>query len=227
MAQKLIKPVVTHVIFDLDGTIVNTEKIYEGIYEEIANSFGKKISAELKVKYTGMQAKLACEVIVKELNLSILPEEFHKQLKEKALKFLSESELMPGVEKLIRHLSDKNIPIAIATNSEREVVKLKMQNYKEILNLFHHVVAGDDVQNAKPDPEIYLKAAKLFDGEISPDKCLAIEDSVVGAKSGKSAGMQVLLVPSAQMTEALTKDATLVLKSLKEFEPEIFGLPKY
>jgi pseudouridine-5'-monophosphatase len=223
---KSIKPV-SHVIFDLDGTIVNTEKVYEAIFEDIVNSYNKTISQDLRLKYIGLPGKTACEIIAKELEIPVQPEELNKQLKEKAVQLISDVELMPGAERLIRHLSEKKIPIAIATNSEKDAVRLKFKNHRELYNLFHHVVCGDDVPKQKPDPDVYLKAAEMFDGKIAPQSCLAIEDSVVGVAAAKLAGMQVLMVPSKLLPNELSKDACLVIKSLDEFKPEIFGLPKF
>jgi beta-phosphoglucomutase-like phosphatase (HAD superfamily) len=84
--SKSIKPV-SHVIIDLDGTISNTEKVYEAIFEDIVNAYNKTIPQDLRLKFIGLPVKTACKIIAKELEIPVQPEELNKQLKEKAVEY--------------------------------------------------------------------------------------------------------------------------------------------
>lgn len=131
--------------------------------------------------------------------------------------------LMPGAEHLIRYLKSIDVPIAVGTSSSMEMVKIKTKNHKELFGLFNHIVCGSDdpeVKNGKPAPDIFLVAAKRFPCSPSPCSCLVFEDAPNGVTAGKAAGMQVVMVPDPRVPKESTKHATIVLKSLEDFEPK-------
>lgn len=138
--------------------------------------------------------------------------------------------MMKGGEKLIHHLAKSNIPFSLGTSSAKEMAELKMSSHQEIFDLFHHKVYGStdpEVKNGKPAPDIFLLAANRFDEKPDPSKCLVFEDSPNGVSAAVNAGMQVVMVPDETTPEEKRKKATIVLNSLEDFQPELFGLPKY
>ncbi|KRT84889.1 hydrolase, partial [Oryctes borbonicus] len=137
---------------------------------------------------------------------------------------------LPGVEKLIKHLYKHGVPIALATSSSKFTMDVKTQYYQKLFSMFNHQVLGStdpDVKYGKPAPDIFLVCASRFEDSPKPQNCLVFEDAPNGVKAAKSAGMQVVMVPSNEVSEELKKPATLVLNSLAEFRPEVFGLPAY
>uniref|UniRef100_A0AAR5P783 Pseudouridine-5'-phosphatase n=1 Tax=Dendroctonus ponderosae TaxID=77166 RepID=A0AAR5P783_DENPD len=223
------KPV-THVIFDMDGLIIESESAYKRILSSIAKQFGKEFTPEVELKILGTTEKDTAKIFLSELDISLSREEFldlyHKQITVE----LQNPPLMPGVEKLIKHLAKHKVPIAVATSSSTQALSIKTKNHQHIFKLFHHIVCGttdSDVKNGKPAPDIFLVCASRFPENPDPSKCLVLEDAPNGIKGAVSAGMQAVLVPAATLEEERRKSATLVVDSLEHFRPEQFGLPAF
>ena len=136
-----------------------------------------------------------------------------------------------GVSKLIAHLIKHNIPIAISTGSSNEAFEQKATNLSDFFDKFDFIVkCGSDpaVKRGKPAPDAYEVARTRFTEPLPPPaECLAFEDAPNGVESALAAGMQCVMVPDSQLNRHLTTKATLVLDSLANFKPELFGLPAY
>lgn len=142
---------------------------------------------------------------------------------------------MPGAERLIKHLVDNHIPIAIATGASKAGFERKTGHLGEIMMkpFKHHVFAGSDpeVKNGKPAPDVFLVAASRFNPKPKEmSNVLVFEDSVNGVKAALAAKAQAVFVPDPQFCIDSSKvdvKPTLTINSLLEFKPELFSLPTF
>ncbi|KAF5461756.1 hypothetical protein F2P56_017829 [Juglans regia] len=223
---------ITHVIFDMDGLLLDTEKYYTEVQEIILARYNKSFDWSLKAKMMGKKAIEAARVFVEETGISdsLTAEDFLVEREAMLQKLFPNSEIMPGASRLIRHLHAKGIPICLATGSHRRHFELKTQRHGELFSLMHHVVLGDDpeVKQGKPSPDIFLAAAKRFEGgSVDPQKILVFEDAPSGVNAAKNAGMSVVMVPDPRLDSSFHDAADQVLSSLLDFSPNDWGLPPF
>ncbi|ORX92995.1 HAD-like protein [Basidiobolus meristosporus CBS 931.73] len=227
-------PKITHCIFDMDGLLLDTERVYTEVTQEIVRTHGsgngKEFTWDIKMRCMGRTMQDSTNIIITELQLPLTPEQYiaeKKRLEEEKFPLVKP---LPGVEKLLRYLKDHGIPMVVATSSHKENFLLKTSRNQELFQLFDHIICGDDprVKHGKPAPDIFIEAAKLI-GNPAPENCLVFEDSVNGVEAGLAAGMHVCWVPDPNVRSRVDGDsgAVAVYSSLEEFDPEVFELPVF
>jgi len=177
----------------------------------------------------GLPGYLASRLLVRELKLPVDEQKFEQMFNTEVHRLMGNVSLLPGAKDLLLHLYHHRIPMAIATSGSRKVFGHKAGTHCNLLPAFHHIVCGDDPEliHGKPSPDIFLLAASRFKPKPPAHCCLVFEDSPIGLQAGLAAGMQVVMIPDPRVPEEKTKGATLVLRSMEEFKPEMFGLPPY
>ena len=216
---------ITHLIYDFDGLLLDTEPIYCRVNELIAARYGKTFTRDLHRMIMGRQAMDCAEILVRELDLPLTAAAHLEARNELILDMLPGAVPMPGAVEMTQRFYELGVRQAIATSSAELTFNLKTQNYQDWLKIFDAIVLGSDpaVRLSKPAPDSFLVAAKRLGA--SPDACLVFEDSPAGVTAAKVAGMSVVAVPAAHMEPEMYLVADEIIAELGAFEPQPWGLP--
>lgn len=204
------------VIFDMDGTIFDSEPVYMKINQDAAKQLGGYISDELYHSTVGTTMGESYSILAKGLDDNFPMDKFADLWPILWEEYTKENGVVikDGMLELIQYLNAHKITIALATSSYRSEAELclKMSNLR---SEFATIVTGDEVKKGKPNPEIYLKAANNIN--IDPKNCLAIEDSNAGAQAAINAGMKTIVIPDLiAVSDDVRKNALAVLNNLHE-----------
>lgn len=224
MAEPL-KKLVSCVILDLDGTLLNTDGIVNDILRGFLVKFGKQWDGKAAHRIVGKTPLEAAAAIVEDYGLPCTTNEFISEMNPIFYDQCCNIKALPGANRLIKHLSGHGVPMALASNSPRENIETKISYHLGWKESFSVIIGGDEVRMGKPSPEIFIEAAKKLN--IDPSNCLVIEDSLPGVSAGKAAGMEVVAVPSLPKQSHLYTSADEVINSLLDLRLEKWGLPPF
>ncbi|MEO5663988.1 MAG: HAD family phosphatase [Nocardioides sp.] len=181
------------VLWDMDGTLVDTEPYWIATEYEMAEKYGGTWSDEHALNLVG-NALLESGVYIRvHMGIDLTPQEIVDELLDGVVERVRESvPWRPGARELLADLVANDVPCALVTMSWQRFVEPILEHLPP--DTFATIVTGDRVEFGKPHPEPYLTAAAELD--VAPEDCIAIEDSNTGAKSGEAAGCLVLCVPN-------------------------------
>ncbi|MDE6194573.1 MAG: HAD family phosphatase [Muribaculaceae bacterium] len=198
-------------LFDLDGVLVDSERIYTKIWEAIEKHWPTGIeNFAYKIKGTTLE--------------DILERHFPEEAREDITKELLRLEgmmiygPMPGAIEFIDALKAKGIPVALVTSSnglKMDHLWHDMPGFKE---KFDVIITGDEVTNSKPDPEGYLAAAKALG--VDPKRCAVFEDSLQGVKAGKAAGAFVIGIAGTLKASDIQPYSDIVVNAVADIYPD-------
>ncbi len=187
------KPLPHAVLWDMDGTLIDSEHHWLSSEKELATAHGVIWTEEDGLDLVGMSLLDSSKVIKKKLRSDLAPEEIIDQLTAMVTSKLADHlPWRPGALELLRELKDAGVKTALVTMSMRTMAMRVAESIG--FDAFDLVVAGDDVQFGKPHPEPYLKAASLLG--VDPANCVAFEDSKTGLTSAELAGTMAIGIPN-------------------------------
>ena len=204
------------VIFDVDGTLLDTERIYMQAWKDAAAEQGYVMPDSVLQKTRAVNTKDAARIFETEIGNGFsyaVTRPIRVRIAEEII--ARESPILkPGVPELLDYLENRGIRLAVASSTNTKMTKEHLAA-SGIADRFEVIVGGDQITNGKPHPDIFLKAAECL--AEAPETCIVVEDSPAGIRAGSAAGMHTVLVPDqAAITQQIVDLSDAVLKSLLE-----------
>lgn len=202
----------TAVVCDMDGLLVDSERLERRVWQAAAIDHGIPMSDEQFLTFVGHGADECNRLLVSYYGAAFDVQAFratcHRRMR--ALVDAHGVPLRPGARTWLRFVADRGIPLGLATSSGPALVRERLA---DLLPTFAAVVTREDVARGKPHPDLYLEAAARLG--VAPDECLALEDSPTGARAALAARMSVVVVPDLVPAPAdVTARAAGVYESL-------------
>ncbi|KXA90807.1 hypothetical protein AKJ57_03565 [candidate division MSBL1 archaeon SCGC-AAA259A05] len=174
------------IIFDLDGVLINSEKYWDKISEKVLNkAIGPRKISSKEIRGLGVMDQY--DFLSEDFDMRISKKEFFKSYNEEARRIYEKAEPVKGLNKIISFLEDKNVKTAIASSSCKDWVNVAVRRLELGSNLDEITSVENIDGKGKPFPEIYLHTSNLLG--VEPQNCIVVEDSEVGVKAAKNAGM--------------------------------------
>ena len=200
-------------IFDLDGVIVDTAKYHYFAWKKLAESIGISFTEEDNEHLKGVSRIKSLETILEWGSLTLSDEKFQELITQKNEDYLhfvnkmTEAEILPEVPRVLQFLKKQKQPMALGSASKNAQYILKKVG---LFSSFQAIVDGTEVTQAKPDPEVFLKAAERL--QIAPKDCIVFEDALAGIQAANTAGMLSIGIGDA----SILKEAVYVFKDFTE-----------
>jgi HAD superfamily hydrolase (TIGR01509 family) len=210
-------------IFDMDGLMIDSERLYLDVEKEMARSFGKEFKLDTWGKLMGRKPIEGMRVFVEDLGLPISAEEaLAMRNVEMRKKYRDEAEAMPGLFQIVNAFNGI-LKLAVCTGAQKEFLEIVVYRLG-IRDKFAVLQASDEIRNGKPDPEIYLACSLKLGAK--PGECVVLEDSSNGVLAANRAGCYTIAVPSEHSKNQDFRCADYVAADLFDAEMHISSLLK-
>ena len=179
-------------IFDMDGTLFDSERIYQSAWLETVKYFGVDRGEELTHSVSG-SSEANCRKVIHEFYPNVDVDKFFARVIETAKKFFEQGvDMMKGVPEILKFFEENGVKMAIASSSSHETINRNIER-ADIKKYFTAIISGDDVRNGKPAPDIFLFAAEKIN--VPASDCYVFEDSYNGIRSAYAAGCTPIMIP--------------------------------
>jgi HAD superfamily hydrolase (TIGR01509 family) len=215
--------VISAVVFDLDGVIVDSEQVWDEVREAYVHETGGTYADESAREMMGMSSPEWSRYMAEALQVPGTPEEINAAIVERMLARYGEAPpLLPGAVEAVRRIGAW-VPVAIASSSNRELIDVVLR-VSGLAGDFGATVSSEEVPRGKPSPDVYLEAARRLGADAA--RCGAVEDSHNGIRSAKAAGMRVVAVPNPHYPpdDAALALADVVVPSIGELQVDHFAV---
>ncbi len=207
------------VAFDLDGTLIESERVWEAARRDVTESGGGRWRNDAQPSMMGLSTPEWTAYMQRELGVQLRVDEIREQVLERVkASYRERLPLVDGAEEAVRLLASR-WPLALASSAPRELIELVLE-LAALEDAFAVVISAEEVRRGKPAPDVYLRACELLGA--APARTLAIEDSAAGVRSAAAAGMPVVLIPGTEFPPeaGLRDEADLVLDTIKALDAE-------
>ena len=208
------------VIFDLDGVLVDSEIWWDEVRQEYAVVHGRTWTLDDRAAVMGANSHQWSATMASRLDLPFGPAEIERAIVDEMVRRYRDlpPPLIPGAVETVRRLV-ATVPLAVASSAHPAVIRSALAA-TGLADTFKVVVSSDEVEHGKPEPDVYLEAARRLG--VNPARCVVVEDSLNGVLAARRAGMVAVLVPNGSVPPApgAREAANLVLESIEAFWPE-------
>ncbi len=208
------------VLFDMDGTIADTEPYHvKAIQEILKEELNLRTSEDEIGEYIGLVYEEKLKNIFKKRRINKDVHELSNKIRKRYIKSVERDiNLFSGTKDLFKRLKKNKFLIGLVSSGVRKDMNIVMKatNSKKYFDV---TIAGDEVENKKPDPECYLKAAEKL--HINPEECVVVEDSIPGVEAAKNAGMFCIAVPNKYIKNGDFSKADIVVDGLNEIDLDL------
>jgi HAD superfamily hydrolase (TIGR01509 family) len=209
------------VIFDVDGTLIDTEQIQSDAFLHVLSEHGHHQTELTEHGTVHIPGEATSETWSRLKERHELPPAIYvlTERKRKAALTALQTELtaLPGVVHIIDELHENGVKMAVASSAQKERLEYILKGLK-LWSYFAAVVSANDVKNVKPAPDAYIVAAEKL--QVAPENCIVIEDTMSGITSAKAAGMKAVAVPNRYTALMDFNEADLVVDSLEDLNYE-------
>jgi HAD superfamily hydrolase (TIGR01509 family) len=213
--------IISAVIFDLDGTVLDNEDEYGIAFNKVLKSLGIDSGTDYpQVGSIGVHENWPILIAKYKIKTNKTIEELARATQDNYLDELDQITLKPGIEEFIKNLKASGIQTALATSNNWFIVQEDFDRLK-IDHYFDYVVTAEEVLEKKPAPNIFLKAAEKL--SVEPKACLVMEDAPAGVKAAHAAGMKVIGLARSDESEDNLIEADLIVRSYDEITPEVLA----
>ncbi len=202
------------VIFDLDGVIISTDEAHYQAWQRLADELGITFDRKINEQLRGVSRMESLEIVLRKSPtvyseaqkqvLATRKNDYYQQL----ISRLTPADLLPNVMPVLEELKRRRVKIAVGSSSKNTPTIMSRIG---LTGFFDAVVDGNDISHSKPDPEVFVLAARRLG--VAPENCLVVEDAEAGIEAALAAGMRVLAVGSAAQSQ---RSVTLRAPSLAE-----------
>ena len=208
------------VIFDMDGTMVDTEGLWKEINTAMGEKYGVVFDKKVRLQMMGRKEDDALRAFKEYYGLKVDIEELMQFRRKMLFEGVSKVKIKTGLYELLDLIDSMGIKKAIATSSYREFAQ-KVINFIKVNDRFEVFMTGDQLTHGKPDPEIFLRTAHMLG--VDPSDCLVLEDAQNGIEAAYNAGMRSIALPHEHSSSHDFSKATKVISSMGEIDKSVLS----